>query len=762
MEPALVTRQLGLSSTARHLGFTPVVRSLVDEANKLRYHAFGLITAYYTLVASEPDGPPVTPLSVEFVDTVFQLLTVEVKCPDPRMMESGKLYRDMLVAESVELVRSGSLARIGQSFRANIHTSLFNFFNQPYALQRSYLRAKYPELSNADAKGLAARLDRSRAEVESVARELAIKRSLHLEHAALEELSKEETDAAIGRYEKALHHSTEVPKLAASDPTLWTAFHTKFPLPTYEGAQAHWDAEMLLLPDTDAYEHLFANFARMAAVCSVVPKSRQFPICPAAGYATDFVPMDKATLRMFLGEVGRGQHGELSSPPQLASLSRFVRDNLAADDPWGLEVLFKRKKLKQLFTAKHSIDGQILTDGVRVIFPLRTPAASLRKAAAGAASGLARSSAGKQGLVETHMGEEDAVLYAAGMALPPAKRKREEGLNEYLRDILLAAKKAKDDKEAAAQAAFRAAKADEKKRARDALTAADLKAERDAKAAAKKAKREDPYVHIQPLPDDWFVTGVDVGHCYPVYAARKRVGAAKEERCSFYKVSLGQWYTMTGQRSRARLLQRKLKLAKLPQLASRAVTGATIWPVLAERARSYAAHNAVYGSVALRRAAFDCYMKKQKALTKVHQKLLPDKKTVLAWGDGDFAHTRKGLATAVNGTIEKYLKQRSGGAMRTTPEHRTSMLCSCCHSKMGNVVQGIVKRRNGQPFTTTRRPDGDVIKRRIHGLYQCSKEGCYTRWDRDLNAAINIRNVFLSICNTRMPPLAFRRSFKME
>jgi hypothetical protein len=34
-------------------------------------------------------------------------------------------------------------------------------------------------------------------------------------------------------------------------------------------------------------------------------------------------------------------------------------------------------------------------------------------------------------------------------------------------------------------------------------------------------------------------------------------------------------------------------------------------------------------------------------------------------------------------------------------------------------------------------------------------------WDRDKNAAINIRNVFLRICTTRLPPLHYQRGFKM-
>lgn len=139
-------------------------------------------------------------------------------------------------------------------------------------------------------------------------------------------------------------------------------------------------------------------------------------------------------------------------------------------------------------------------------------------------------------------------------------------------------------------------------------------AEREAKTAAKKKKREDPHEHIQPLPDDWFVTGVDIGHCNPVYAARKRVGASDEERPEFFKVTLGEWYTKTGQRARAHVLQKKVKRAKLPQLPTLACSGGAHMDALAFRARHYNTLYAVYGSVAIRRAAFDCYMKKQKML----------------------------------------------------------------------------------------------------------------------------------------------------
>ena len=48
---------------------------------------------------------------------------------------------------------------------------------------------------------------------------------------------------------------------------------------------------------------------------------------------------------------------------------------------------------------------------------------------------------------------------------------------------------------------------------------------------------------------------------------------------------------------------------------------------MAERLAKYDRFYGVYGSVKQRKLAFDCYMKKQKALVKVAKRLIPDKNT---------------------------------------------------------------------------------------------------------------------------------------
>ena len=73
------------------------------------------------------------------------------------------------------------------------------------------------------------------------------------------------------------------------------------------------------------------------------------------------------------------------------------------------------------------------------------------------------------------------------------------------------------------------------------------------------------------------------------------------------------------------------------------------------------------------------------------------------------------------------------------------------------MVHGIALRRNGQPARVGRVATGALIPRTIHGLLQCTN--CHTRWNRDVNGAINIAHVFFSIAAHPLgrAPLPFRR-----
>jgi hypothetical protein len=778
-EPELVTRQCGVSSTSRHLGFAPALRQFVDKANIIRKFAFLLLALYYNAAAADVGGAPVLKPTATFSDNLFRLLTDDFDPGDQRLREQATRLRTLIAQEHPNgLSRSGAIGRVGQSFRSNIQTAIVNYFNQPYSLQKSYLIAYY-DLTYHESKTISARLGRSKYEVHQLVRKTYEIKLISAEHIALEglnadNLSSDRRETLIKNYsdvQEARQRLRDDHQLLPRE--AWDSFDQKFKMPDARDNidfEAIWQEEYVALPDTDnVFEELFANYARMADVCRGVVCARKFPLSPGAGFATDFVPMDKETLRLALVEMRTGQHG--------ASLDfqAFLRNSLAEADQWGLEVAFSARKLQKLHTGKHVIDGQLLTDGVRVILPMRTRAASAAIAEAAQRSAFSRSSDGKRHFAEQFLPaeeyEEMCLMsdFCDDMGAKQSYREFDQIDKKMfqLRVKTFEAKaiKMKNDK---AELDFKSAKASEReaaKRDRDAKTKEEKDAERDMKAAGKKSKRDDPNPHIQPPPNTGpahFITGVDTGHCFPVVAARKAYDADEFERPEFYTLSIGQWYHGAGQKRRQRFLKQKVKRGALPQVPTLSATGEELWCSVEFRVHNYNRFVAVYGSVAVRREQFNCYIKKQRMLRQVAKKLIPDDHTTLAWGDGDFSTSRKGLAASVHKAIERYIKTNFKDHIRVTPEHRSSKLCSCCQMPMKNLVHGHIKRRNGQPHLTTARPDGRLIPREIHGVMQCQTAHCLVRWHRDKNAAINIRNIYISICKTRKPPLHYRRGFKFD
>jgi hypothetical protein len=402
--------------------------------------------------------------------------------------------------------------------------------------------------------------------------------------------------------------------------------------------------------------------------------------------------------------------------------------------------------------SKHVIDGQFHTDGVRVIFPLRTPEASAAKAARGAASGYARSAPGMDAVVAKHLTPAETASYRKAVKLKTAAAKA-----TAKRLLALAREKEKEEKAEAAKEAKRKRKA-----------AGPTEGEQQAKRQKRKKDwQADKWAHLTLDPGVTHVTGVDDGHVHPVYGARICLadnpnapnlgadgpgGAAPLVVESVFSVTLKEWYTKTGQKARTAKLNKKVKAARranqLPELPS-VKTNDMAALTLAQRERfvHYNQYWRVYGSVEQRKLNMDVYCKKQRMLRAVAAALLPDDTTVLAWGDGDFAHTRRGLPTAVGKTIKRFVEAHYNkpvapgrpGPCRTTPEFRSSCLCASCHHRNRKLRHGFVLRANGQFARTGRSPTGRRIPRRIHGILQCSH--CHTRWSRDNNGAVNIANV---------------------
>ena len=762
IDDAVVTRQCGLSSVARHRGIVTCFRNFVAQANRLRFCALLLVAYYYTVCAAN-GHPPVPVLTDAVVDSFFRLLYNDVLTADDHMRAAALQFRTVVLgAQNFPLpALTGAMYRVSQSFRVNIKTAIGNMANDTGTLMKNYLIATYG-FKYREAKLLAARLGSSQEEILCSARK-EYRRVLQKSLDEVTQQMEREGDTAARRERRRvlIQKLRTVDDSDFDDAELLAAFDRKYPYPDEdadddfaEGLRDVWQTEFGRLPTArDDFFALSENRNRMVLACDAAHragvKCSTFAHGPVAGFACDFVPVDKKCLELFLNEAQTGSHGAS------AALCAWLRNNPRTDG-WGLFQAFEARKLRGIHTAKHVIDGQFLTDGVRVVFPLRSHEGAARKAERSAKSAMARSTEGKANLVHAHMATEDAYMYESACAYFDEEKsdKDEKAVCKGFRDALYHR----------AQAVANLAKKKEAAEARKRELESKTQDEREAERFAKRQRREaGKFAHITLEDGITHVTGVDVGHCNPVFAARMRVGITEEEeRPETYHVSLGQWYTDTGQKHRTKRLNIKVNKARragrLPQLASVKTSDmGELRAAMRQRLQHYDANWSVYGSVTMRKLAFDVYVKKQKTLRTIAKCLLPDEHTVLAWGDGDFAHTRRGLPTAVGGTIERFIKTHYPGRLRITPEFRTSCLCAACHHYNKNLVHGFVKRRNGQFARTGGTPAGRLIPRKIHGVLQCKH--CHARWNRDVNGAVNIGMLYLSIARTGEVPLRFKRGY---
>ena len=183
MEPKLVTRQLGLSSTARHTGFTQCIRNIVESANKLRFCCLDLVNLYYTEAGNDANHD-VAELDASFVDSCFRLLIEDEASSNPLLRSAAKQYRAILADEGFDLVRGGCLSKICQSFRSNIITAISNGVNYTDSVLTAYLCNKY-EVQPSTAKLLTARLGACKAQVVEEARSIYSKKLKADEHRLL-------------------------------------------------------------------------------------------------------------------------------------------------------------------------------------------------------------------------------------------------------------------------------------------------------------------------------------------------------------------------------------------------------------------------------------------------------------------------------------------------------------------------------------------------------------------------------------------------
>ena len=122
------------------------------------------------------------------------------------------------------------------------------------------------------------------------------------------------------------------------------------------------------------------------------------------------------------------------------------------------------------------------------------------------------------------------------------------------------------------------------------------------------------------------------------------------------------------------------------------------------------------------------FCKHQKAMEDVVTRICGTKKkeqqksVVVAYGDGDKNGTLRGTAPIMSTKLFKKVSQSC--CVVVINEFRTSKLCSCCHQPMEQFQK---------QFRMKRCINSDCIR---------------SVWDRDVNASVNIFNLFLNLCHS--------------
>lgn len=107
--------------------------------------------------------------------------------------------------------------------------------------------------------------------------------------------------------------------------------------------------------------------------------------------------------------------------------------------------------------------------------------------------------------------------------------------------------------------------------------------------------------------------------------------------------------------------------------------------------------------------------------------MIPPAKTTVAFGNASFATTMKGKRAAPVKLIKSKLIQMQTNALQVyfIGDYLTSQACNAC------------KNRQLDNITTTN------SKRRVRTTLKCNNNSCNIAWNRDVNAAKNIFDVFI-------------------
>jgi hypothetical protein len=163
-----------------------------------------------------------------------------------------------------------------------------------------------------------------------------------------------------------------------------------------------------------------------------------------------------------------------------------------------------------------------------------------------------------------------------------------------------------------------------------------------------------------------------------------------------------------------------------------------------------------------RKLRFLRYIYKYKTIKKICDMIAPDKKTTYFVGFGDWSGGHKSCisrkAAGPIQDIKRELRRRSNVYLKHVDEHLTSQTDSDTHLRLSNMrANKTIKLKNGTRKT--------LKNQKVHKVLHCKTsdgrcpKGCQeTTWNRDINASINILELFkLEIAGEERPQV-FRRS----
>jgi hypothetical protein len=170
------------------------------------------------------------------------------------------------------------------------------------------------------------------------------------------------------------------------------------------------------------------------------------------------------------------------------------------------------------------------------------------------------------------------------------------------------------------------------------------------------------------------------------------------------------------------------------------------------RALQYTKMYAFYGQIEHARSRFLNYIGAQRELRRQVDRISPPATRHLDYvvvGNAEFCSSMKGQPSGVSGKMLRALETiLPAGHVIKVDEFRTSLLDSQAHIRMYHPPKRVPCK------------DGRVRTFGIHGIYQASMAGYSCTWNRDINAAINIRQNFsFQLKNLGNLPEPFRRSF---